>query len=82
MSFSIELGDDLIERLADRVAAIVGSAPAQQYFRVQDAADYVRTTPQAIKGYVKRGQLDPIRRKPYLLFDRDSLDELAHREWA
>jgi hypothetical protein len=43
------------------------------YFSTKGAARYLDTTPQAINGRVKRGELIPMRRSPRL-FTREELD--------
>jgi integrase len=64
MSISLELPDVLLDALARRVAAITEQQPARQWFNAEQAADYLGTTRDAVTAMVKRGQLEPTRRKP------------------
>jgi hypothetical protein len=52
------------------------------YLNKHSAAVYLDTTPGAIIKMVERGQLKPVRRKPYYLFSREELDRWALREAA
>lgn len=80
--------DSFADDLARRVAAIVleslpGSAPPSPWLNVERAADYLGTTPNAIRGMVKRGQV-PVHRSSTgrLLFRREDLDAHAMGETA
>jgi hypothetical protein len=74
MSATAEFSDGFMDVLAQKLAEYVEQVPARQWFNCEQAADYLGTTKEAIKGYVKRGQLIPSRRKPFYLFSRDELD--------
>ena len=52
------------------------------YLNKHSAAVYLDTSPDAIVKMVERGQLKPVRRKPYYLFSREELDRWALREAA
>jgi Helix-turn-helix domain len=79
--------DSFADDLARRVAAIVlESLPASDpspWLNVDRAADYLDTTPGAIRGMVKRGQV-AVHRSPTgrLLFRREDLDAHAMGEAA
>jgi excisionase family DNA binding protein len=74
---NVALSDEEIGVLAQRVAGLVEGTSARQWFDVHEAADYLCTTPDAIRALVKRGQLEPTRRKPHYLFARETLDAWA-----
>jgi excisionase family DNA binding protein len=80
VSHVLELPDALLDALAQRVAEISEQVPARQWFNAEQAADYLGTTRDAITAMVKRGQLEPSRRKPYYLFSRAELDRHARGE--
>jgi hypothetical protein len=72
----------LVEAAVARAIEIGGE---RQFFNTAQAADFLGTTEDAIKAMVKRGQLTPVRRKPYRLFTRDELIRVATSEpdeWA
>jgi excisionase family DNA binding protein len=80
--------DSFTDDLARRVASIVleslpASAPHSPWLNVERAADYLDTTPDAIRGMVKRGQV-PVHRSSTgrLLFRREDLDAHAMGEPA
>lgn len=79
MNVTLEVPDELLPQLEQRVAAIVldqlDREPATRWFNVERAADYLSTTHEAIRGLVKRRQL-PVHRTPSgrLLFDAAELD--------
>ncbi len=77
MSIALDLPEELIDVLAQRVSALVEGTSARQWFDVYEAASYLCTTPDAIRAMVKRGQLEPTRRKPHYLFSRETLDAWA-----
>ena len=80
MTLALELPESVLDALAQRVAAMTEQAPARAWFDVHAAADYLCTTPEAIRAMVKRGQLEPTRRKPRYLFSRTTLDAWAKGE--
>jgi hypothetical protein len=80
MSVPIELPDALVAAIAREVAVLTDVAPARQWFNAEQAADYLGTTRDAITALVKRGQVEPSRRKPYYLFSREELDRHARGE--
>jgi excisionase family DNA binding protein len=75
---ALEVPASLIDALAERVADIVlerlqiGSE--RRWLTVDQAADYVGRTPQAIRGLVKRGELTPYKPDGRLQLDRHELD--------
>lgn len=77
MGLVIELPDSVVEAVADGVAARLEGYQSRRWFGVNEAAEYLATTPDAIRGLVKRGELVPTRRKPRLLFSREALDGWA-----
>jgi excisionase family DNA binding protein len=77
MSIAVELPDALVDALAQRVAGLVEGTSARQWFNAEQAADYLGTTQDAVKAMVKRGQLEPTRRRPHYLFARETLDAWA-----
>jgi len=74
---AFELPESVLDALAQRVAEMTEQAPARQWFDVHAAAEYLCTTPEAIRAMVKRGQLEPTRRKPKYIFSRATLDAWA-----
>lgn len=85
MNVTLEVPDGLLPQLEQRVAAIVldqlDRDPATRWLNVERAADYLSTTPEAIRGLVKRRQL-PVHRTPSgrLLFDVVELDAWVRNE--
>ena len=79
VNVTLEVPDELLPQLEQRVAAIVlaqlDRELATRWLNVDRAADYLSTTPEAIRGLVKRQQL-PVHRTPSgrLLFDPVELD--------
>jgi Helix-turn-helix domain len=80
--------DSFTDDLARRVASIVldslpASAPPSPWLNVERAAGYLDTTPDAIRGMVKRGQVAVHRSSTgRLLFRREDLDAHAMGEAA
>jgi hypothetical protein len=79
---------DLFQALESELRRIVreevsaASPRPLPYYDKHDAAEYLRTTIEGIKGLVKRGELEPLRRKPYWLFTQEELDRVARSETA
>jgi excisionase family DNA binding protein len=79
-ALTIELPEDLLETLARRVATLVseqGLATVSRWLGVEEAADYLRTTPDALRKAIQRGQVPA--HQPYgpgtrYVLDRDELD--------
>jgi excisionase family DNA binding protein len=75
---ALELPNALIETLAQRVAAIVlerlDDTSKQRWLTVDQAADYLGRTPEAIRGLVKRGELTGYRPDGRLQLDREQID--------
>ena len=81
MELSLTLPDQLLDELERRVASRVreefarSAAPAG-YLNVKSAADFLDTTPAAVRAMVKRGEL-PVHRTPNgrVLFSSSDLIE-------
>ena len=79
MSLKLELSDDLLAQLEQRMVAGALDRLAHElvtrWLNVDRAADYLSTTPEAIRALVKRRQI-PVHRTPSgrLLFDAAELD--------
>ena len=75
---ALELPNALIETLAQRVAAIVlerlEDTSSRRWLTVDQAADYLGRTPEAIRGLVKRGELTGYKPDGRLQLDREELD--------
>ena len=75
---ALEIPKDLIDSLAERVAAIVlerlDDAPDRKWLTVDSAAEYIDRTPDAIRGLVKRGELTGYKPDGRLQLDREELD--------
>ena len=75
---ALELPNALIETLAQRVAAIVlerlEATSSRRWLTVDQAADYIGRTPEAIRGLVKRGELTAYKPDGRLQLDRVELD--------
>ena len=75
---ALEIPKDLIDSLAERVAAIVlerlDAAPDRKWLTVDSAAEYIDRTPDAIRGLVKRGELTAHKPDGRLQLDREELD--------
>ena len=75
---ALELPKELIDSLAERVAAIVleriDAAPGRKWLTVDSAAEYIDRTPDAIRGLVKRGELTGYKPDGRLQLDREELD--------
>ena len=57
----------------------ITNLPASPYVTAVEAAEYMRTTIQAIYGLVKRGKIKPMPGRPgRLLFKRQELDDYLH----
>lgn len=82
MSISLNVPDELLDALADRLierlAFAVDRTGPSRWLNVEQAAQYLATTPNAIRALVKRRQLAVHRSETgRLLFRRDELDEHA-----
>jgi len=75
---SLELSAELVETLAQRVAAIVlerfEQSSRHQWFTVEDAAEYIGRTPEAIRGLLKRGELTAYKPDGRVQLNRTELD--------
>jgi excisionase family DNA binding protein len=75
---ALELPNALIETLAQRVAAIVSErledTTNRRWLTVDQAADYIGRSPDAIRGLVKRGELTGYKPDGRLQLDREELD--------
>jgi excisionase family DNA binding protein len=75
---ALELPNALIETVAQRVAAIVlerlEDTSNRRWFTVDQAADYIGRTPEAIRGLVKRRELTGYKPDGRLQLDRTELD--------
>ena len=79
-AFTVAVSEDFIDTIADRVAELVGaqlstSSNSAGWMDVDAVARYLCTTPDAIRGIVKRRQI-PFHRTPTgrLLFDCEEVD--------
>jgi len=62
--------------MQQQTSDITNGRPASPYLTVQEAAEYLRTTVQAIYALVKRGRIKPMPGRPgRLLFKRQDLDD-------
>ena len=79
----IELPDQVVEALVTQVLAAIESRHAQaagNWLSIEEAADYVRTTPDALRKAVQRGQVpahQPLGPGTRYLFSRAELDQWA-----
>jgi Helix-turn-helix domain len=82
--FADSFADDLARRVATIVLeSLLASAGPSPWLNVERAADYLDTTPAAIRGMVKRGQVAVHRSSTgRLLFRREDLDSHAMGEAA
>lgn len=75
---ALELPNALIETLAQRIAAIVlerlEDTSNRRWLTVDQAADYIGRTPEAIRGLVKRRELTGYKPDGRLQLDRTELD--------
>ncbi len=78
-SLSVEIPNGVIEALAQRVAAIVleglEATSSRRWLRVDQTAEYLGRTPEAIRGLVKRGELTGYKPDGRLQLDRQELDK-------
>jgi excisionase family DNA binding protein len=76
---ALELPNALIESLAQRVAAIVlerlEHTSNRRWLTVDQAADYIGRSPEAIRGLVKRRELTGYKPDGRLQLDRTELDQ-------
>src|SRR5262245_41013046 len=72
--------DAFVARIAALVAQPAGSAATTPWLTVEQAADYLQTTPEAIRAMLKRGTLPCHRLERRVLFDRAELDDTV-RAW-
>jgi excisionase family DNA binding protein len=82
--FADSFTDDLARRIASVVLeSLPASVPSSPWLNVDRAAEYLDTTPAAIRGMVKRGQIRVHRSETgRLLFRREDLDAHAMGEAA
>jgi excisionase family DNA binding protein len=75
---AFEVPNQLIETLAQRVAAIVlerlEDTSKRRWLTVDQAAEHLGRTPEAVRGLVKRGELTPYKPDGRLQLDREELD--------
>lgn len=81
------LAEELRQIVREEVARALEIGGAGGYFNAARAAEYLsrytekgEPSTEAIQAMVKRGQLHPIRRTPYMLFTREELDRVATTE--
>jgi excisionase family DNA binding protein len=81
--FADSFADDLARRVASVVLESLPASDPSPWLNVDRAAGYLDTTPDAIRGMVKRGRL-PVHRSSTgrLLFRREDLDAHAMGEAA
>lgn len=76
---ALEVPNALIETLAQRVAAIVlerlEATSNRRWLTVDQAADYIGRSPDAIRGLVKRRELTGYKPDGRLQLDRQELDQ-------
>jgi len=61
--------------MQQKTSDITNGRPASPYLTVEEAAEYLRTTPQGVYSLVKRGRIKPMPGRPgRLLFTRQALD--------
>ena len=81
---ALELPNSLIEALAQRVAAIVvervEDTSNQRWLTVEQAADYIGRSSDAIRGLVKRRELTGYKPDGRLQLDRQELDSWMRGE--
>lgn len=75
-----ELREELRLMVDEAVARALKLGWAGGYKNVESASAYLDTSEDAIRSMVKRGQLNPVRRKPKMLFTLDELDRVATAE--
>lgn len=75
---ALEVPNALIETLAQRVAAVVlerlEATSSGRWLTVEQAAEYVGRSEEAIRGLVKRGELTAYKPDGRLQFDREQID--------
>jgi Helix-turn-helix domain len=69
---------DEIRRVV-REELAVATRSVSPWLGVEGAADYLSTTPEAIRSRVRRGELVPVRRRP-TIFAREDLDAWVRGE--
>ena len=81
---ALEVPNALIETLAHRVAAIVlerlEATSNRRWLTVDQAADYIGRSPEAIRGLVKRRELTGYKPDGRLQLDREELDRWMRGE--
>ena len=81
---ALELPNALIETLAQRVAAIVlqrlEDTTERRWLTVDQAADYIGRSPDAIRGLVKRRELTGYKPDGRLQLERTELDQWMRGE--
>jgi excisionase family DNA binding protein len=78
-ALSSELENAILQLIDERVTEVMGrlhpESPRSPWLTVQEAADYLRTTPQAVYKRIKRKQLQAYRPEGSgILLHRDELD--------
>ncbi len=78
----VALADALEPRLLARVEEAIERhvSPQSPYLTVEQAADYLRTTPHAIRSMIQRGELPALRPSRRLLLEKTALDLWARGE--
>jgi hypothetical protein len=78
--FFPNLQEELRLLIREELARALEIGGAGGYLNVKSAATYLDTSSDAIKSMVRDGKLEPMRRKPYMLFTRQELDRVATTE--
>jgi excisionase family DNA binding protein len=70
------LAEQLADLVASRIASALQHAPSGEpaWLDVESAADYLSTSPEAIRSAIKRGRLPGRRPNGRVLFSREELD--------
>jgi excisionase family DNA binding protein len=65
-----------IEYLADRIAAKIRDIPQKRVLTLDEAAQYLGVTPEALRNKVYLGRIPTIRIDSRMRFDRSDLDRI------
>jgi excisionase family DNA binding protein len=68
------IAEAVLEALREELADAPHSDPPSRWLTVEQTADYLGTTPKAIRGRIDRGRLEAVRDGRRVYVDRQALD--------